>query len=48
MTKMNRPRMTYNDRLREFEREKKSLDAMGLNPMEYEQMIRALARKWRV
>lgn len=40
--------MTYNDRLREYEREKRKLQAAGLSWKEYEIAIRKLADKWRI
>lgn len=40
--------MNYDDRLREYEKEKKKLMSSGLSAREYELAIIALARKWRI
>lgn len=40
--------MKYYDRLKHFEEEKKRLKALGLTPFEYEKLLRAAARKWRI
>lgn len=40
--------MTYTERLKRYEEEKKKLMSMGLSAREYEQAIRLLAEKWRV
>ena len=49
MTKKSRKKtMTYNDRLREYEREKNLLRSMNLDPMEYERLLRLAAEKWRI
>ena len=40
--------MDYNDRLREYEREKRKLQAAGLSWKEYEIAIRKRADKWRI
>lgn len=40
--------MCYEDRLREYEKEKRKLMSMGLSAREYEQAIRLLAEKWRI
>jgi hypothetical protein len=40
--------MSYNDRLREYEREKAKLRLQPLTDKEYEQAIRRLADKWRI
>lgn len=40
--------MSYNDRLKEYEKEKKKLLNAGLSASEYQKAIIALARKWRV
>ena len=40
--------MSYNDRLREYEKEKKKLMSSGISAAEYEKAIIALAKKWRV
>lgn len=40
--------MNYNDRLREYEREKRKLQAAGLSWKEYEIAIRKLADKLRI
>jgi hypothetical protein len=44
--KKQRPRMTYNERLRRYEEEKRLLQAMGLDPFEYERLLRKAAEKW--
>lgn len=48
VTNTTMTKMKYSDRLRNYEEEKKRLFSIGLNPFEYENMVRALARKWRV
>jgi hypothetical protein len=40
--------MTYNERLRRYEAEKARLQAMGLDPFEYERLLRKAAEKWKV
>lgn len=40
--------MSYNDRLREYEKEKRKLMSAGLSASEYQKAIIALARKWRI
>ncbi len=40
--------MTYDDRLREYEREKAKLRMQPLTDREYEIAIRKLADKWRI
>jgi lipase chaperone LimK len=40
--------MCYEDRLREYEREKRKLMNSGMSAEEYERAIIALARKWRI
>ena len=40
--------MSYNDRLREYEKEKKKLLNSGISAAEYQKAIIALAKKWRV
>jgi hypothetical protein len=40
--------MCYEDRLREYEKEKRKLMSKGLSAREYEQAIRLLAKKWRI
>lgn len=40
--------MTYQDRLREYEREKRKLQQQNLTDVEYMQAIKKLADKWRV
>lgn len=40
--------MKYDDRLREYEREKAKLRMQPLTDKEYEQAIRRLADKWRI
>lgn len=48
VTNTTMKKMTYSERLKHYEEEKKRLDSIGLTPFEYENMIRSLARKWRV
>jgi len=45
---MNKKSMDYAERLRHFEAEKKLLKEMGLDPFEYERLLRKAAEKWRV
>ena len=40
--------MSYEERLLEYEKEKKKLMKAGLSAREYELAIIALARKWRI
>ena len=40
--------MTYQDRLWEYEREKRKLQQQNLTDVEYMQAIKKLADKWRV
>ena len=42
------PRMTYTERLMRYEEEKRLLQAMGLDPFEYERLLRKAAEKWRI
>lgn len=50
MSKMNTTKKTepYSERIRHYAEEKRRLDSMGLDPFEYENFVRVLARKWRV
>lgn len=41
-------KMSYQERLKEFEREKQNLLSKGLSIEQYEKAIRQLAKKWRV
>jgi hypothetical protein len=40
--------MTYEERLRRFEQEKRELQKQDLNDVEYMRAIKKLADKWRV
>lgn len=40
--------MSYHERLRRYEEEKALLQSMGLDPFEYERLLRKAAEKWRV
>ena len=40
--------MTYQDRLWEYEREKRKLQQQNLTDIEYMQAIKKLADKWRI
>ena len=40
--------MTYNERLRRYEQEKRRLQSMNLTCREYEKALRELARKWNI
>lgn len=40
--------MSYDERLRRYEEEKRKLMNSGISAREYEQAIRLLAEKWRV
>ncbi len=40
--------MSYSERLRRYEQEKRRLQSMNLTYREYEKALRELARKWRV
>ena len=42
------PQMTYTERLMRYEEEKRLLQAMGLDPFEYERLLRKAAEKWRI
>lgn len=39
---------SYHERLRRYEEEKALLQAMGLDPFEYERLLRKAAEKWRI
>lgn len=41
-------RLSYRKRVRMYEAEKKLLQLQALNPAEYEEAVKALARKWRI
>ena len=41
-------RLSYRKRVREYEREKQLLQLLNLTPEEYEERIKALARKWMI
>ena len=45
---MNKYSMPYSERLRRYEAEKRLLQSMGLDPFEYERLLRKAAEKWRV
>ncbi len=40
--------MSYHERLKHYEEEKALLKSMGLDPFEYEKLLRKAAEKWRV
>ena len=40
--------MDYAERLRRYEDEKRLLQSMGLDPFEYERLLRKAAEKWRI
>lgn len=43
-----RSHMSYSERLRHYEEEKRLLQEMGLDPFEYERLLRMAAKKWRI
>jgi hypothetical protein len=42
------PQVEYTERLRRYEEEKRLLQAMCLDPFEYERLLRKAAEKWRI
>jgi hypothetical protein len=42
------PPKKYTERLRCYEAEKRLLQSMGLDPFEYERLLRKAAKKWRI
>jgi len=40
--------MGYEDRLRQYEAEKRRIMATATTPSEYQQLIKAAAKKWRI
>lgn len=48
MEKKQEPKMSYGERLANYEREKAQIPRMARDQKTYEAMLKALAKKWRV